>query len=714
MKFRICLLSIVSCLMLAPVATASEVDQVLMNENQQHKVALDPVAVVDDLTFLRRASVDLIGRIPTGREIRDYLRVPADQRREKLVADLLQHERFADRWTAFFGDLLRLRSNATGGAALTAYVHEAIDNDMPYDELCRRLISANGKANNVPEVGFILGDDADPMAMAAVTAQTFMGIRISCAQCHDHPFDVWTRDDFYGLAAFFGKTRRIESQRTRVIYTTEVDQTTVLWPPADEAEEGRTAMKPRFPFELIDEQQPQDFINRLVSLRTAQERARQKERADSVGPVIDDLLAIAGEKANRQTSGKTDFRGIESEAKTAIHDIDVKAALYRQSQLRQQLADYVTSPRNRYFARSFVNRLWKELVGRGFVEPVDDFRADNPPSHPQTLDYLAEEFVASGYDFRTLVRMIVTSDAYQRAHVEDSAEENVRTELESNFFATPMRRMLSESLYDSIVTAGHLFDVKHPPGANNKTIHETVRVLVKVDDEGKEAPVDKSQLAAISPADSAAAMPNEVAMAAPASGYRLEDAIELDFTALLKKQDDDVMVDQMRVMSREELEAQRMQMERQVRDNPNMKYVTQTVERVVDDNPRFNSAFRMAGPAPDGHFLRVFGQPSRADLGEARDDTPAMRQALMMLNGRLTNEAARVGQLEPIYPLLDGEKADATRAVSMAYYEILTRAPSSQELADAKEIVAGAATTLDGMADLRWVLLNCNEFRFLP
>ncbi|MEK6234334.1 MAG: DUF1549 domain-containing protein, partial [Planctomycetales bacterium] len=178
----------IALFLLSQVVSASDVDRVLRQENASAKVDFPATPVVNDLTYLRRVSVDLIGRIPTGEEIREYEAWPAKQRRAKLVDKLIADARFADRWTTFFGDMLRLRSNASGGAALTAYVHEAVRENMPYDKLCRRLISANGKANAIPEVGFILGDDADPKAMAAVTAQVFLGIRISCAECHDHPF----------------------------------------------------------------------------------------------------------------------------------------------------------------------------------------------------------------------------------------------------------------------------------------------------------------------------------------------------------------------------------------------------------------------------------------------------------------------------------------------------------------------------------------------
>jgi hypothetical protein len=202
---------------------------------------------------------------------------------------------------------------------------------------------------------------------------------------------------------------------------------------------------------------------------------------------------------------------------------------------------------------------------------------------------------------------------------------------------------------------------------------------------------------------------------AAAGGYELEGAIELDFNALLKDQvdDEEVALDEMKAMSKEEIEAQRMAQMRMTRRSE-LDYEYKQVARKFDDNPVFNTSLRMQSPAPDGHFLRIFGQPNRTELGDLRDDTASMRQSLMMLNGRITHEAARVGDLEPVYKLLEGKAKNLDEAVKYAYLEILTRRPTAEELAEGKELLQAAATPLDGMADLRWVLMNCNEFRFLP
>ena len=541
---------------------------------------------------------------------------------------------------------------------------------------------------------------------ASITSQVFLGVRIACAQCHDHPFDVWTRKDFYDLAAYFGKTRRYESQLTRVVYSTEMDQTQILWPPEGEVPaKDRKPLNPRFPFALEKHTAKPQYVARLEAVRKAKADAIA---ASKKGPTIDDLLAESSLNANQVASGKAGEGNATKENKKDMRSIDIQASLYKKSDYREQLADSITNPGNRYFSRSFVNRVWKTLIGRGFVEPVDDFRDDNPPVHAAAMDYLADEFVASDYDLRTLVRLVVTSDAYQRAHAPKEADELTRMEMETNMLATPMRRMIAEALFDSVITAGHLFEQKHSPGKNEKTIYEKIRVAKT----GKPGELAKpgSLVAGGNPAMAGmAGMNGPMAMAS--SGYALENAIEVDFGAVLREAaKDEVEVEAMQAQSREEIEAMRMQNERGTR----MQYEEKTVAKIIDDNPVYNTSLRMQSPAPNGHFLQVFGQPNRSDLGDLRDDTANMRQALMMLNGKFSHEASRVGDLEPMYKLLTGKAPDIDAAIRLAYLEIMTRRPSPTEIAEAKEIISGQANPLDGMADLRWVLLNCNEFRFLP
>ncbi|MCZ2340914.1 MAG: DUF1549 and DUF1553 domain-containing protein [Bacteroidales bacterium] len=689
-----------------PAQIAARADAILKEENKTRE--FPQAAQVDDLGFLRRIYVDLIGRIPTDAEIQQYQALPAAERRTQTITQLLNRNEFANRWAVFFNDMFRVRYNIDGGAALQAYVHEALRTRVPYDVLAKKLIGAAGRAGSQPETGFILNDDADPLAMTGVVSQVFLGIRISCAQCHDHPFDVWSREDFYDLAAFFGKTRRVEQRfkmRLLGVYLQEMQQTSILWPPEDKAKgKTRKAVSPKFPFELDATDGPNHHVARLTQLReelAATAKAKQIAKVQAAN--VDDLLDDAVDKA----ATKKESLDVFAEAKKDVRSIGVGADMYKASELRHALADHVTNPLNKQFARNIVNRVWAQLIGRGFVNPVDDFRKDNPASHPRTLDFLAEEFIASGYDFQTLVQTIVLTPQYQRGKLTGTVSPPDRLAAEEAFATAPARRMISEAFFDSIVQAGHLFTPKHRPGDNMVTVVSYQRVAVGVKDDPK-----KPNLKPLPGSGGQAMMPGMNGNPqAGVGGYDLERGIEIDFKKALKKEEE-LAIEKMKAVPDAVLEAEMMK--NMPDQKQRMRYKTVEVRTQVDDNPVFFSSMKMASPAPAGHFLRVFGQTDRSSLDEIRDHSPSMRQALMMVNGKLTNEAARVGPLEPMYKLVAGEKANLEAAIDLAYREILTRSPNVEEVTEAKAIIADAQTPIQGMADLRWALLNCNEFRYLP
>lgn len=663
-------------------------DDLLRRENAGTGVIT--TELIGDDAFLRRTTIDLIGRIPTMKEVREYEEW-GHKRRAKLIAKLTSHPRFADRWTIFMADMLRIRSNVTGGNQLLAYIHGSLDQGKPYDQLVRELISASGRANSNPAVGYILGDDAAPMELAAATSQIFLGVRIGCAMCHDHPFDDWEQKHFYDLAAFFGKTKKVQSrQRGGGIYTTEGDTMTILWPPEDKAEpDKRKPVEPKFPFQVTASKIKPKYIRRFEAVRLTQSKQDSLgEEAASLDALLDSVEPKIGKPGDP----------VLEEAKRESRLLKVHGDIYRSSDLRTQLAALITDPRNDYFARAFVNRVWAELIGHGFVEPLDNFSDYNELHHPSTLDFLAQEFIASGYDFRSLVRIITLSDVYRRSALSADIDIELRERSELNFTAAPSRRMISEVLYDSIVVAGHLEDFKWPKGANNKELSREIRVptgeytILKPDESSPVMMAEKQP------------MRND--------GYDLESSLKINFDSVLNSKEQTEISD-MRMKSDEAIKAKEMaakmaDMMQKDKERRVMKYKTETITETFDDNPRFDSAMRMATPAPPAHFLRVFGQPARTGLGEFRDNASSLRQQLLMLNGRITHEASRVGTLEPIHRLL---KKDPDLAIDWAYQEILTRTPNDSEKSEARSIVNNSA---EGMADLRWALLNSNEFRFLP
>jgi hypothetical protein len=345
-------------------------------------------------------------------------------------------------------------------------------------------------------------------------------------------------------------------------------------------------------------------------------------------------------------------------------------------------------------------------MGRGFYEPIDDYSEYQTISHPKTLDFLRKEFVAMGYDLREMTRLIVKSEVYAQGCLDSSHSDKTRLNSELAFASGTSRRMIGEALFDSIATAGHLEDFKWPAGANLKTVRTRERVYI--DKEGIEK---KAEAAPASPGN-----PNMARMAPKKKsrgGYDLEESIALDFDALLSRNPVKEELEAMKMRSDEDLEAMRMaQMAKTPVRRGKYKYVY--LEDQVDDNPKYSSSYRMASPAAPDHFLRIFGQPGRDRLGDFRDFSASMRQALMMLNGKLTHEASRVGPFEPVHKLLDGKGKDLAAAIRQTYLEIYTRAPIKVEVEEGLALLAEAETTADGMADLRWIMLNSHEFKFLP
>jgi hypothetical protein len=690
-------------------------DTILEKENALAAQKAPVAKVIPDLAFLRRATVDLVGRIPTSEEVERFENESPSTRREQLVDRLLANPRFSERWTVFFADMLRVRSQAEGGSQLLAYVNRCLTEKKPYDEMVRELIATNGRADQAPAAGFVLGDAANPMALAGATSQIFLGVRLQCAECHDHPFDDWKQKEFYELAAFFGLTKRIETPRTRRVYTTEGVENSVKWPPEREQPPKREGVNARFPFEMISYTKKPDYIARLEDRRRPIDPASPNSAASK--KALDDLLDSPDVKFARVPGGD-----VLAEASSAAKRLDISQSLYRSSKQRKQLAELITDPRNPYFARAFVNRVWAELVGRGFVEPLDNISAYNEIRNPQTLQFLAQEFTANGYDVRTLVKTIMLTATYQRDHLPVGASAAEVARAEESFTATRSRRMLGEVLFDSIVAAGHLDEFKWPSGANRREVTRQVRVPI-----APPMPVAAPKPTAEEPSPAMMAVKPTM----PAVPYDQEKGVTLNFEELLN-QDTTAMGKKGKVASEallaeakndiemkmkkedEKMEAERQARIRALQSGTAERFRLETIKEVIDDNPRFDSTFRMATPAPPSHFLRVFGQPARENLGEFRDEAPSLRQELLMLNGKATHEASRVGPLEPIYKFITGQNPQVEKAVELSYLEILTRRPTAQEIDEARSIVGSAAKPIEGLSDLRWALLNCHEFRYLP
>ena len=316
---------------------------------------------VDDATFLRRVTLDLTGRLPTTEGVLTFLANADRLKRETLVDSLLESDEFNEYWTLQLAKLFRVRSrdrNVRGAHVYHQWLSQQVREGVGYDEIARSVILATGDSHVVAPANFYRTVNG-PREQAELMSELFMGARLRCANCHNHPLDKWTQDDYHGLAAIFAKIENAQIVRVK----------------------------------------PSAKIIHPVTRESAK-------------------LRIPGDRFI--STDVVDGRG--------------------------DLADWLTDADNPYFAKAFVNRLWKAMMGRGLVEPVDDFRSTNPATHPELLTALADEFVANSYDLRHTLRQIALSDAYAR-----SANALLQNRTDDRFYSHSLHKPLApEVLADAI------------------------------------------------------------------------------------------------------------------------------------------------------------------------------------------------------------------------------------------------------------------------
>ncbi len=313
---------------------------------------IEPSPPCDDPTFLRRASLDLTGALPTPEEAAAFLDDPSPTRREALIDRLLDSPAFVDSWALALGELFQNRrerdQDKRGRKGVRGFAHwirEQVRDGRPWDEMVRDVLTARGPLADAPEGGYFLVN-RKPEEIAEAASQAFLGTRIACAKCHNHPLERFTQDDYYGLAAFFSRVKTDGKQ---------TDQ----GPAVDVGSPGRRRGGARGDSQQVGLTQP----------RTGQ----------FLVPRPLDRSAVPIEPGQ-----------------------DPRAAL----------AGWMTGPGNRTFARAIVNRVWKRSFAVGLVEPVDDLRATNPASNEPLLEALRDDLVKHRFDLKHTMRAIVTSRTY--------------------------------------------------------------------------------------------------------------------------------------------------------------------------------------------------------------------------------------------------------------------------------------------------------------
>ena len=419
MKLRLKDTLLLLTLMLLTVATAKQVQAESVSVSNAaaridalvlkdlHKHNLKPNPPVDEARFVRRVYLDVIGRIPSVDEVYAYVKNSSPNRRAQLIDQLLESEGHRSHMFNWLADMLRVMDEyyRTGYTyTFHTWLKEQLDNNRPWNEMTSDMLTATGSLGENGATGYLLRDAGMPLDSLSNTLTTFLGANVACAQCHDHPFAVWTQRDFYEMAGFFGTTR-FERDDPRKVARTMVTK---------DFSKGNlvTLLRPNMA-QVVHQKgrwltYPEDY---------AYDDAKPGDR------VVPTFVEWFDSKSNYQDSTPRSPKS-----------------------LRQAFANWMTSPENPRFATAIANRLWKRLFGVAVQEPVTDLDELSKATNPELLVYLADLMKHVNFDMRAFQRVILNTQTYQR-------QAGLMPDLGVAYrFPGPMlRRMTAEQAWDSAI-----------------------------------------------------------------------------------------------------------------------------------------------------------------------------------------------------------------------------------------------------------------------
>lgn len=401
---------------LAAAIKPAEIDHLINQELEKAGRTLSPLTKDED--FLRRVSIDLTGRPPTPDKLDEFVNDTRPDKRSRVIDTLLTTDDYGQNWARYWRDVIRFhaieqRSQLTAGK-FEDWLAEQLRNNVRWDEVAGQLITAKGRVDEDGRTYLIFSQfdmENTPVNVASEATRVFMGIQISCAQCHDHPNDEWKREQFHQMAAFFARTLVVREQGDQRTFEIRSKDDMVRERPgiakiaAAKKKAGMMSLEHRMP----DKEDP--------------------EQSHVMHPVF--LLG------QRSAEG--------------LSDVD----------RRELFASYVTDQNDPWFARAYVNRIWSELMGEGFYEPVDDLGPGRTPRFPTVINRLASAWRASDYDVKWLFRLVMNTESYQREiRPRDPSAES------APFASVCPTRLSADQIFDSLVNALGIDDTG-PPGRPN-------------------------------------------------------------------------------------------------------------------------------------------------------------------------------------------------------------------------------------------------------
>lgn len=407
---------------------AAQIDRLLASDLERAGTMAE--GRVDDGTFVRRAHLLIVGRIPSAEEAKAFLEDSSMSKRAELVDRLVASSGYESHFYNWLADLLRVQTR-TGrekhGLGWHVWLRESIRQDKSWDVLVREMLSANGHAVQDPAVGYYLRDRNMQLDNFSNTMQVFLGQQMGCAQCHDHPFDDWTQYEYYQMAAFGGGIQ----------YRSQDMQ----------------AMVRRVAADFKQGEEVQQDQNPKAKRRQQQQTMRQVGR--QLRPffrVLNNDAITDNDKA--QLRLPKDYKYDDAEPGEAIEPATLfgpEVEGVAPGKRKDAFAAWVTSPDNPYFTRTIVNRMWERVFGAPLYDSLDDLKQDSGTAHSKLAETLEEYMKLCHYDLRQFARILYHTKLFERACMaeEATAGEPVL------FRGMVLRRMSAEQLYDSFLVMRH-------------------------------------------------------------------------------------------------------------------------------------------------------------------------------------------------------------------------------------------------------------------
>jgi Protein of unknown function (DUF1549)/Protein of unknown function (DUF1553) len=379
---------------------AAEIDRHITARLADAKIPASGLA--DDAEFCRRLCIDITGKIPTADRAAAFIDSTDPDKRAKLIDELLASPEYGRHFATIWTNLITANGDPDARPAtkpFATWLAAELNQGRGWDKLVSEMLTAQGTGAANPATFFTNANASKAGELGNASTKLFLGLQVACAECHDHPFNKWTQNDYWGMAAFFGRLKTANNGKNK-----------------DNA----------------------DVMEVTPTAKAAAKNAKKKDDAPPVASTTG-TIKIPATGGNKGAGKVVPAKFLEGE----------RPMLPAEGAIRPNLAAWMTSGSNPFFARAASNRLWGHFFGRGFVNPLDDFLNGNEPSHPELLALLSQEFIGSGHDFKHLIRCICNSQTYQRT----SATLPGNKDDEQLFSHMAVKVMMPEAVYDSLTTA---------------------------------------------------------------------------------------------------------------------------------------------------------------------------------------------------------------------------------------------------------------------